>query len=249
MLDSPHRQEHRHVLDHDEDTGGVDAPGPLRACGNLPRYRGRKYRVKVDYGGITFKVDSHTNGRNKPYRVKFRNSGIYSKYWYDIDGVVHKFEVGADEYKIRYRSNGELKKVKLATSSRTLAEDGDGEADEVGDGPAAVNDRRLYSCSDCKDTWETLRDYGVASVCDLVGYGSPLLSSADTSIGVVCNTFGEATNNLSADSVCDGECECVPPLTIALEWFQDADLDLRVVEPAGGETVNYENREGVSNKY
>lgn len=39
---------------------------------------------------------------------------------------------------------------------------------------------------------------------------------------------------------------CLPPLTTILERFQDAHVDLRVIEPVGGDRVS---RELVSNGY
>lgn len=208
-----------------------------------------KDRIKFDYGGITFKVDRYDDGRNKPYMVSFKDDMVSSSYTFDEYGIVVEFEVGGEEYKVKYKNTGELKKVKRTTGTRTLAEDGDGQSDEYGDGTTVVSHRRLYYCEDCQETWEILKYVGVYTVCDLVGYGSPILSSAATSINTLCNTFGEATYTLSAYSVCYDECEeCVAPLTIVLEWFQEGGLDLMVIEPFGGERVSYFNRQGVSSK-
>lgn len=120
--------------------------------------------------------------------------------------------------------------------------------------------RRLYDCVDCEQTWDTLCDQGLETVCDLEDYGSLFGSSAEVSIRLFCDNFSSVCARFSASDVCDGECEeeveeeCLPPLTITLEWSGDATseeshafndaLDLYVIEPAGT-TVYWANLESV----
>ena len=117
--------------------------------------------------------------------------------------------------------------------------------------------RRLYDCEDCEETWETVCSRGMRTVCALEGYGHPLASAAQESIGVFCEDFGDACAEHSSGYVCLGECEqeirCLAPFTITLEWTggpdeQDNDLayalDLYVIEP-GGTTVFWNNPDSV----
>lgn len=48
---------------------------------------------------------------------------------------------------------------------------------------------------------------GVASVCDLVGYGDPISSKAETAIQTLCVTFGSACSGNIATEACAGQCE------------------------------------------
>lgn len=104
--------------------------------------------------------------------------------------------------------------------------------------------RRLYDCGDCDDTINTLVSDGVPSVCNLSGYGDPIGGWAGMAIEIFCLYF----SFVSAEEACEGQCDsgCLAPLSISLEWFDDADLDLYVVEPVGGGKVYFDHRVGVS---
>lgn len=121
---------------------------------------------------------------------------------------------------VKYKSNGDLDCVELKYSNRRgLAEEQDEEQDEEEDeeeenidgadeGPMFGN-RRLYSCDDCEGAWNAVCDEGVPSVCNLVGYGSPLSSEAAASIEIVCRVFGAACSTYGELAACEGQCEQV----------------------------------------
>lgn len=67
--------------------------------------------------------------------------------------------------------------------------------------------RSLYACNDCQQTWRTVCDEGVPSVCDLVDYGSPILTTSEESIATMCETLGAACSSSGSIEACDGQCE------------------------------------------
>lgn len=67
--------------------------------------------------------------------------------------------------------------------------------------------RSLYACNDCQETWETVCDEGVPTVCDLVDYGSPILATAEASIATMCESFGAACSRSGSVEACAGQCE------------------------------------------
>lgn len=157
-------------------------------------------RMTVEAGGISFDVDRYDDGRNKPYRVVFTNNDAESTYKFNTDGFVTNIQVGAEKYKVLYESNGDLRRVRRTSSaSRKLSEEDKSELD-------LDSRRRLYDCDDCVEAWEAVCDEGVPSVCALVGYGTPLLSAAETSIATMCETFGSACSSFGGTSACAGQC-------------------------------------------
>lgn len=111
---------------------------------------------------------------------------------------------------VLYKSNGDLKRVVLKSSGRRgLAEEEDEKEENIdgADEGAVFENRRLYSCDDCEEAWSVVCDEGVPSVCDLVGYGSPLSSEATASIEVMCRVFGDACSMYGEEAACEGQCE------------------------------------------
>lgn len=101
-----------------------------------------------------------------------------------------------------YKSNGDLKKVRLTSSRRGLAELSPEEED--------LNQhlrRSLYACEDCVEAWDAVCDEGVPTVCDLVDYGSPISDEANASIEMLCTTFGSACAGSGGVEACEGQCE------------------------------------------
>lgn len=67
--------------------------------------------------------------------------------------------------------------------------------------------RRLYDCIDCIDAWDNVCDEGVPSVCELVGYGSPITAVGQAAISTVCETLGAACSGSGGEEACAGQCE------------------------------------------
>lgn len=174
-------------------------------------------RITVEAGGVSFKIDRYDDGRSKPYRVIFTEDGVRSAYKFNIDGFVTNIKTGSEEYKVLYRSNGDLKRVDLTSSRRRrldLAEEVEEEDHEEeesteveGSNLRSTRGRRLYSCDHCAEAWDAICDEGVRSVCALVGYGSPLSAVAQASIDIMCETFGDACSRSGACEACAGQCE------------------------------------------
>lgn len=157
-------------------------------------------RMTIEAGGISFNVDRYDDGRNKPYRVVFADNDAESTYKFNTDGFVTNIQVGAEKYKILYKSNGDLRRVRRTSSARRqLFEENESELD-------LDSRRRLYDCDDCVEAWDAVCDEGVPSVCALVGYGAPLLSAAENSIATMCETFGGACSSFGGISACAGQC-------------------------------------------
>lgn len=104
--------------------------------------------------------------------------------------------------------------------------------------------RRLDECDDCVQTWDTLCDKGLETVCNVVEYGNPISSAAGISIFLFCSSFGSLCGANTGYAICADECEdveCLPPLTVTLEYrglsSRSASfgpyLDLYVIEPEG----------------
>lgn len=66
--------------------------------------------------------------------------------------------------------------------------------------------RRLFACEDCAEAWDAVCDKGVPSVCELVGYGSPITDAAASSIATMCEKFGSACSAAGGMEACTGQC-------------------------------------------
>ena len=201
-----------------------------------------KETMTVTEDDITFTVGRFDDGRSKPYVINFDNDGDSSKYTFNTDGFVTNIKVGTERYRVVYRTNGDLRRVRRTDSgARLLETEGIEEVDEDG----MFERRRLYACNDCEDAWDAVCDEGVPSVCSIVGYGSPLTDAATASMETLCESFGNACSQSGGAEACVDQCECERSLAISLEWYSAGDLDLHVYEPSGVE-VYYNNRNGVS---
>lgn len=97
---------------------------------------------------------------------------------------------------MKYDSDGELKDV-IATSP-TLKEVRDHTENRTG----------VYDCEVCEEAYDIVCNEGVASVCKLDDYGSPIRGVPSTSIEIMCATFGQAcSNTFSARKACKGQCK------------------------------------------
>ncbi|CAN0015043.1 unnamed protein product [Pylaiella littoralis] len=160
--------------------------------------------LSVTESGVTFTVARYDDGRDKPYRLKFRQGDTRSLYMFDSDSHVTNLKVGDDErYLIMYDTSDTLESVELTPSStrRALVEE------EKNDAAAIEGRRRLEfdDCPSCEDAWVSLCA-GVSSVCDLVDYGSPFSATAAASIDTMCNTIGNACLKYGASEACRDQC-------------------------------------------
>lgn len=236
--------------------------------------------ITESYKGIDYVIDRYDVNGVPSYEVSFDDSGFTSTYEIDRRGFVTTIYAGTESYRMSYRPNNDKLRNVFRLSSRRQLEEGHDSADVAhvdetvrstlgvaGETASALGARRrLLICDECVKTWETVCDNGVDTVCALKGFGSPILSSGEVSIGVFCKDFGAVCRQHTADKVCEDECrviepsKCLPPLTITLEYEKlegsaysssESDsnfLDLFVVEP-GGQTAYWGNGETVREPY
>lgn len=63
---------------------------------------GARGTVSVTEGGITFTAVRYNDGRNKPYRLRFREDGTRSLYMLDSTARVTDIKIGeAERYQVR----------------------------------------------------------------------------------------------------------------------------------------------------
>lgn len=159
-------------------------------------------RIVVRNYGIRFKVDWWDDGRVLPYRVRFRKKGVASRYVFDAGGRLRLLYVddAAYQFTIIVQAGGEAVDVQALSSSsdRMLSTPNGADVDH--------HRRRLYDCSDCEETWDTICEVGLADVCYWVGKAEDVFT-ADTqkSIRRMCNWFGKECTT-SAETTCDGIC-------------------------------------------
>ena len=106
--------------------------------------------------------------------------------------------------KVVYTSTGDIKRAILRPSNRrelTQYEDGEGDPDK-----REASQTYYHYCDDCADAWDAVCAAGVPSVCDLVGYGSPLSTEASDAVDVMCTSFGDACAGLTGPEACAGQC-------------------------------------------
>lgn len=206
----------------------------------------------VSDGGVEFTFDRYNEGRSTPSLITFVHLGLKSVYKFNADGKVTQVSVDGERYIVKYRNNGRIKTVTLSGASRKLVEGVESGIDTTVDSTSFVSSGTIFPCGDCYDAWNEVCSIGVGTVCDLATYGEPFLSAAETSLDFLCSTLGRLCSDLSARDACFDECECLPPLTITLEWSGLSDdienkplLDLHVIEPTG-KLVYYDALQGVS---
>lgn len=109
---------------------------------------------------------------------------------------------------VLYKSNGDLKRVKLTSSGRrSLAvNERDLLVDHFDHVDYGNTRRRLFACEDCVEAWDAVCDEGAPSVCELVSYGSPITDAAASSIATVCDVFGSACSSAGGTEACTGQC-------------------------------------------
>lgn len=170
-------------------------------------------QVHLKEDGIKFKVQLNTNSAKYPYRVVFNDDGVRSVYLFTPEGKVNVLKAGTEKYKSKYDADGLLTKVNRidaaarmllpASPSAVRAPSTSGEDRVTGDSER----RRLYTCDDCEQTYDTICSVGVDSVCALQYFSSVLGASGAASVKAMCSSFRTACHSTSATDACDGECE------------------------------------------
>lgn len=173
-------------------------------------------QIQIDDDGITFKVRRYDDGRTTPYRLIF-SDGDTSLYRIRYDGRVTYFKAGSEKYNVKYRRNGNIRKViRKDNGARTLLADDlsedfvetEGRLDEgiSAEGASPTEHRHLtYACEDCEEAWDVVCGPALSYICELVGneiFGTVGSQSIDTA----CDQFGSLCGSLSAGEACDGEC-------------------------------------------
>lgn len=163
-----------------------------------------RHKIKVRKNRTTFKIDWWDDGRNVPYRIIFKKSGLKSTYKFHKSGRMHSLVVGSTKYTFSFIQDvNALPEVQTSSiGSRMLLEsEEDEDMEEV-----HFEHRRLYDCADCENTWDTLCGVGIVDVCDWVPFlPSVFNEDAVTSLTRMCNGMGNACQ-ASAFDTCDGHC-------------------------------------------
>lgn len=195
-----------------------------------PSFGAAQETLTVTKGGTTFEVDWYDDARENPYTVSFRHRRADSLYSFDALGVLRQLDIDDVTYTFSYAGDetmavddGSQSIVVDDIGSRMLRETRDGELEIVqmhdegelyGIFEAAVgfhHRRRLYACHDCEQTWDTVCDCGIDTVCDLVptlgsrAYRRFWTRDAKRSIRVMCRKFGKACRT-SGERTCRGQC-------------------------------------------
>eukprot|EP00904_Undaria_pinnatifida_P013074 jgi/Undpi1/8898/HiC_scaffold_25.g11360.m1 len=172
-----------------------------------------RYLTTVKNFGVKFKMYWWDDGRDEPYRMSFTKRGIYSAYAFNALGELQSITVEGEEQ--TFSTSRKLRATPEKTGSRKLlAMDEDLEADEM-EFEQDYHRRRLYECSDCENTWDTLCDTGLADVCAVVAWGG-LTGDAKTALKIFCTKFTKECDAASGEETCADDCtedipeECDP---------------------------------------
>eukprot|EP00904_Undaria_pinnatifida_P013073 jgi/Undpi1/8897/HiC_scaffold_25.g11359.m1 len=146
------------------------------------------------------------NGRDEPYRMAFNKRDIYSAYTFDTNGKLQTITVEGVEQ--TFSTSIKAPDGTWDNASRKLlAMQEDMESDEMEFGD---HHRRLYGCSDCENTWDTMCNVGLADVCAVVASGE-LTGDARTAVKIFCTKFTKECDAASGEEICADDCtEDVP---------------------------------------
>lgn len=202
----------------------TSALAALMAC--CPFTLATKETMEVTQSGKTFTVDWYDDGRSNPYKVRFTKNSVSSVYTFDSSGRLKKLKAGSGKYKFNWESITSDVTVKSGAESMTLNAGSrmlgidiqeKNVMHEVDAETTSLGHRRLYECDDCEETWETLCDNGIYTVCFWVPYLETLgffwSSDAKASMKTMCTKFGNACDALPPSDACNGWCtdgELVP---------------------------------------
>ena len=150
-----------------------------------------RHRITVTKYKTNHRIDWWDDGRDEPYRVTFWKFGLKSVYLFGQSGNLKSLTVRGREYTFPSDTGS---RMLLASEQDEVAED------------IHLGGRRLFACTDCEETWDTLCSVGLADVCSL--HESPredFNDDAEDSVRRMCSAFGAACG-ASAFDTCDGQC-------------------------------------------
>lgn len=168
-----------------------------------------RFRITVRQNRANYRIDYWDDGREDPYRIIFRKTGVRSNYRFDESGRLSTLTIGDTQYSFDFSieaANGLPAVEASTTGSRMLV------APEASEEYGALEEvpfahRRLYECADCEDTWDTLCGAGIVDVCSWVPFLPSVFSEdAQFSLTTMCTALGSACDTTSAFDTCDGQC-------------------------------------------
>ena len=164
-----------------------------------------RHSVTVSSFWTNYWIDWFDDGRDEPYEVIFRKYGLTSMYTFQESGSLKTLAVG--NYKYTFSTDveaGDGSHEALSSTdggSRMLLESEPEEMDAV-----HASSRRLYECTDCEETWNTLCGVGLDEICYWVDLLPNIFSEeAQFSLTTMCDAFGAACES-SASDICEGQC-------------------------------------------
>ena len=163
-----------------------------------------RHRITVRNFRTNYRIDWWDDGRDVPYRIIYRKNGLKSIYTFEESGHLETLKVGTTTYTFDYgtqAANGLADVQASSTGSRMFLASKDEALEDV-----HFDRRRLYDCTDCENTWDTLCGVGIVDVCDWVPF-LPFIFNEDAqySLTVMCNALGDACET-SAFDTCEGQC-------------------------------------------
>lgn len=185
--------------------------------------RKRPYRIRFKEDGVTHRfffkrrnilVKWIKSGTEK-YRIYHRSRNLYKVVRRDSGARLLLDDAEDPEYEEYGEYEDEDDEEFEEFEGEEEDEDDKGEDDEeTSFGDWGVHQqRRLYACEDCEETWEEVcetsdRQGGVGSVCELVDYyDDPIADLGQQGIDIMCDKFLGACNFFSAADACAGQCE------------------------------------------
>eukprot|EP00904_Undaria_pinnatifida_P013069 jgi/Undpi1/8893/HiC_scaffold_25.g11355.m1 len=172
-----------------------------------------RYSTTVKNFGVKFKVLWWDDGRDEPYRMAYTKRGIYSVFNFNAMGELQSITVEGEEQTFS-TSRKLIATPKGSESSKVVDMQENVEADER-ELDQEHHRRRLYACSDCENTWNTLCNTGLADVCAVWSSGA-LKGDAKTAVKLFCKKFNKECDAASAEETCADDCtedipgECNP---------------------------------------
>ena len=189
-----------------------------------------RYVITFKNFGVKFKIDWWDDGRDEPYRMSFTKRGIYSAYMFNARGNLESITVDGEEQTFSTSRKlvataednaarkllavqEDLEDEKMSTLSEDIASRSlpamqeDLETDET-ELDQENHRRRLYACSDCENSWDTMCDTGLGDVCGVVAWGG-LTGDAKTAVKIFCTKFNKECDAAYAN----GETPCADDCT------------------------------------
>ena len=162
-----------------------------------------RYSTTVKNFGVKFKVLWWDDGRDEPYRMAYTKKGIYSVFKFNAMGELQSITVEGEDQNFS-TSRKLIAAPKGSESSKVVDMQENVEADER-ELDQEHHRRRLYACSDCENTWNTLCNTGLADVCAVWSSGA-LKGDAKTAVKLFCKKFNKECDAASAEETCADDC-------------------------------------------